>query len=146
MKLTIILIVISFGGGMIPAARAEVSPLAHELTKLKQEVRELKIALHRLQITTLERQLEQARANRTRIDAQRSLVEQGVLELDEQLTQPLDSESYSRLMETRRNMVNERVNVLNSEQQRASAIEAQVMKLIEGERQRLQGTLAVSGQ
>jgi hypothetical protein len=138
MTLKIILMVVSLGGGIIRAADSQASNFAQELMKLKQEVRQLKIDLHRLQISSLERQLEQARAARPRLDAERVLVDQGVLELDEQLAQPLDSASYARLMEARRSLVNDRVNVLNAEQQRALSEEARVIKLIEGERQRLQ--------
>lgn len=113
--------------------------LSQELTTLKREVQQLKAEFQRLKVESLERELQQAKADRLRVQTDTTLLQQELEELDEQLSQPLDSQSYAKLSEVRSTMNSERASSLARDQHAAAQRESQLAKSLAVERQKLQG-------
>lgn len=128
-----------------PAARADevrtlaasLNHLAQEVTKLKQEVVQLKLEQYQLRIASLEKQLEQASAQRLAAETERGLLQEDLRELDEQLAQPADSESYAKLMEAKAKIATGRSAELDAAHRKSAEREAEVSKQLQLERQRL---------
>lgn len=125
----------------VRALSASIDSLVKEMTALKEELRKLKIEQHRLRIVSLERELEQVKANRLQMETHASLMQQDIHELDENLRQPLDSESYARLLESRANIASGLANVLKREQKTAAQREEEATRLLDSERRQLETLL-----
>jgi hypothetical protein len=122
----------------VRALSTSMDSLVKEVMALKEELRKLKTEQHRSRIVSLERELERAKAKRLQIETQASLIQQDVHELDESLRQPLDSESYAKLLESRANIASGLGTVLKREQRTAAQREEEASKLLDSERRQLE--------
>jgi hypothetical protein len=111
--------------------------VVQELGKVKQELRQLKIEYQKLRIATLERELKQLSDVRVQIEAERDLLQQDVEDLDLQMAQPLDSESYAGLAEVRSNLIRERVSAVRAEYDKTAQRQADVINRLERGRRKL---------
>jgi len=80
-------------------------------------------------------------SNRIQLDAQMSALQDELQGLDENLRQPLDSQSYANLAENRARLIENRAITLTKEQQAAQRRESEVHRSLESERRKLQALL-----
>ena len=109
---------ISMGGGGRRATSQADSDLAKQISELRREVDQFRREYQQLRIALLERDLQHAMAERLSIQTERTLAQQEVSELQEQLGHPLDTESYANLSAS------------------SSAAEARISALLEAKRKR----------
>jgi hypothetical protein len=126
------------GNNNLQCSAAAVERLINDIAKLRGELRQLKIDQHQLRIASLERELQHAKADRLRAEAQQDLLRQDIAEVDEQLNQPLDAQSYARLLNVKTAIVGEGYSANSTEQQKARQREEEAATLLKAERQRLQ--------
>src|SRR5437870_6045926 len=100
----------------VPTLVIWVGHLVQEVAKLRQELHRVQVELQESRITLLERELEQSAVYRLKREKEKTVVQQDIRELDEQLSQPLDSQMYGKLMNTRTALA-ANLEKLNSEQQ-----------------------------
>lgn len=119
------------------ATTVSIDDLARQLAVVKQEIRQLRIEYQQLRIASVEHELRQATLNRLQIETESTLLQQDLQEVDENLRQPLDSDSYAKLSEVRQGMVTGRALVLSREQQASARRETDMLKLLDSERRKL---------
>jgi hypothetical protein len=112
-----------------------------EVARLRQEVRQLKIEYERFRVASLERELQQAVTTRLAVQTERTLLQQDLHELDEQLRQPLDTESYVNLSATRTSLAGDRAAALLEAEKKADKRESEITARLTAARQQLHALL-----
>ena len=119
-------------------AHLSLEEIATQVAALQREVRELKAESLRLRIAAMERDLQEAVSTRIQLNAQMFELQNEIQGLDEELRQPLDSQSYASLAENRSRLIENRALILVKEQQAAQHRETEVNRSLESERRKLQ--------
>ena len=127
--------------GQNRAANISLEEIATQVAALQREVKELKAESLRLRIRAMERELQEAVSSRIQLDAQMSELQDELQGLDENLRQPLDSQSYASLAENRSRLIENRATNLIKEQQAAQRRESEATRSLESERRKLQALL-----
>lgn len=115
----------------------EIADLAKQVSDLGQAVQHLRLEYQQLRIASLEQELQQAVANRLRIQAEKALAEQDANELHEQLRDSLDTESYANLSATS-SATNARMSTLHDAEKKAFGREAEINKALDSVRRQMQ--------